>query len=205
MKGHTRSESWRRLQLKRLTELINQNEHVILEALNEDLQKPNTEAFFEVLSLRQEINLTQRELSKWMKPRKKNVPIWLKPGEAKVIPEPLGCVLIIGAWNYPFMLTLQPLISALAAGNTVILKPSEFSPATSEIIEKLISAYFPEGEVKVLQGDGSFAKDLLKERFDHIFFTGGSKIGSLVMGAASKNLTSGLAASTTPLRGLFHE
>ena len=92
-------------------------------------------------------------------------------------------------FNYPFMLTMQPLISAIAAGNTAIIKPSEYSPATGNLIEKLISIYFPEGEVKVLQGDGAFTGKLLKERFDHIFFTGGEAIGKKVMTAAAKHLT----------------
>ncbi len=189
IKGETKPESWRRLQLKRLKSLIDENESSILKALFEDLQKPSTEAFFEIIALRQELKLTERELSSWIKPKEINVPLWLKPGEAKVIPEPLGCVLIIGAWNYPFMLALHPLISALAAGNTVVLKPSEFSPATADLIEKLFAKYFPKDIVKVFQGDGLFTQELLKEKFDHIFFTGGSKIGQKVMSAAAKYLT----------------
>ncbi|AAP99420.1 MULTISPECIES: aldehyde dehydrogenase family protein [Prochlorococcus] len=187
--GHTRSESWRRAQLKKIKGIIDQNQKEILNALSEDLQKPSTEAFFEILSLRQELQLYENQLSSWMKPQNIKVPLWLKPGEASVIAEPLGCVLIIGAWNYPFMLTLQPLISALAAGNTAILKPSEYSPATSELIEQLFTKYFPPDIVKVCQGDEYFAAELLKHKFDHIFFTGGSETGKKVMSAASKYLT----------------
>ena len=87
-----------------------------------------------------------------------NVPLWLQPGKAKMVAEPLGCVLIIGAWNYPFMLTMQPLISALAAGNTVVLKPSEYSPATSKLIDKLIKKYFKPDEVKVFEEMESLLK-----------------------------------------------
>ncbi len=187
--GKTSSLSWRRTQLKTLKEMLSKNEQIIMKALFDDLGKPRTEAFFEILSLTQEIKLAEKELSSWMKSKEIKVPIWLKPGEASVRSEPLGCVLIIGAWNYPFMLTLQPLISALAAGNTAVLKPSEFAPATSDLIEKLISNYFPKDVLKVFQGDGSFTETLLKEQFDHIFFTGGSEIGKKVMAAASNYLT----------------
>ena len=111
------------------------------------------------------------------------------PGEAKVISEPLGCILIIGAWNYPFLLTQQPLICALAAGNTAILKPSEFAPSTSKLIGRLISEYLPKDVAISLEGDGEFTQELLNIKFDHIFFTGGTTIGEKVMKRASKYLT----------------
>ncbi|WP_269622411.1 aldehyde dehydrogenase family protein [Prochlorococcus marinus] len=187
--GETRSESWRRLQLKRLSNLLNQNQNAILKALYADLQKPQTEAFFEILALKQELKVCQQKLSKWMKPKSIEVPLWLKPGKAYVINEPLGCVLVIGAWNYPFMLSLHPLISALAAGNTAVLKPSEYAPATSGLIEKLISQTFPNNVVRVLQGDEHFSEKLLSHNFDHIFFTGGTETGRKIMAAAAKTLT----------------
>ena len=187
--GNTRKVSWRRVQLKRLKEMLYQNENDIINALFNDLAKPSIEAFFEIASLRQEIKIAEKELSNWIKPKSIGVPIWLRPGEASIRNIPLGCILIIGAWNYPFMLTLQPLISALAAGNTAILKPSEFAPATSELIERLITNYFPKNVVRVIQGDGSLTENLLNEKFDHIFFTGGSKIGKKIMAAGANQLT----------------
>ncbi len=189
VKGKTQKMDWRRAQINRLKTMISENENKIINALFSDLNKPNTESFFEIVALKQEIKVTEQGLSNWVKPKRIKVPIWLQPGQAITKSEPLGCVLIIGAWNYPFMLTLQPLISAFAAGNTAILKPSEFAPATSELIGKLINNYFPKNIVQVFQGDGTFTKQLLKEKFDHIFFTGGSKIGKEVMIAASNYLT----------------
>ncbi len=187
--GETRSESWRRNQLKTIDLIIDKHESEIIDALKTDLGKPETEAFFELIALKQEIKLAQKKLKFWMRYKPIDIPLYMQPGSAKIIPEPLGCVLIIGAWNYPFMLTIQPLISALAAGNTAVLKPSEFSQSTSNLIDSLFSKYFPKNIVRVLQGDGDFSKKLIENRFDHIFFTGGSRVGSKVMEAAAKHLT----------------
>ena len=115
-RGLTRATTWRQEQLQRLSDLVEQHEQDVLAALAADLGKPPTEAFFEIVALRQELKLAQRQLRRWMRPRRVPVPLAQRPGRADVIPEPLGCVLIIGPWNYPFSLTLQPLISALAAG-----------------------------------------------------------------------------------------
>ena len=187
--GQTKSEQWRRLQLQRISKLIEENEELVIKSLYKDLGKPLTEAFFEIAALRQELKLTKQQLTRWMKDKRVSVPLSLQPGEAVTRPEPLGCVLILGPWNYPFSLTIQPLISALAAGNTAIIKPSEHAEETSRLIEKLICKYFPKNVVKVFQGDGSVAERLLKEPFDHIFFTGGESIGKKVMKAAAENLT----------------
>ncbi len=186
--GETRSEEWRRLQLKRIKEIIENHQSEIIEALKVDLGKPETEGLFELLALIQELRVTELNLSRWMRSKKINIPLSLQPGNAKVKPEPLGCVLIIGAWNYPFMLTIHPLISAFAAGNTAVLKPSEFSPATSGLILKLFSKYFPKNVLRVLEGDGELSQTLVNQNFDHIFFTGGSETGAKVMQAAAKNL-----------------
>ena len=128
-------------QLNRLGELITNHEQEVLKALSDDLGKPQTEAFFELISLRQELNFTIKNLRRWMRPRTVPVPLTQRPGQATVIPEPLGCVLIIGPWNLPFSLTLQPLISALAAGNTAVLKPSEQAPSVSALISRLIPTH----------------------------------------------------------------
>ena len=144
---------------------------------------------FELIALKQELKLVEKKLSSWMKAKSIDVPISLQPGKAMVRIEPLGCVLIIGPWNYPFSLTLQPLISALAAGNTAVIKPSEHSPATSKLIAEIIPKYFPSEIVQVFLGDGSVAASLLKKRFDHVFFTGGTETGKKVMKAAAENLT----------------
>ena len=187
--GKTRPEKWRQEQLCTLSNLLDNHQREILNALNQDLGKPPTEAFFEIIAVKQEINLAKKKLSNWMKAKRINVPVSLQPAQAFVQPDPLGCILIIGPWNYPFSLTLQPLVGALAAGNTAILKPSEHAPNVSNLIKKLIEKYYPENIAQVIEGDGNTAADLMTQKFDHVFFTGGENIGKKVMEAASKNLT----------------
>ena len=188
-RGETRSLNWRLEQLKRLRALVMNHEQEVLKALKQDLGKPPTEAYFEVVALLQELKLTETNLRRWMRPRSVSVPLAQQPGQASVIPEPLGCVLIIGPWNYPFSLTLQPLISALAAGNTAVLKPSEHAPAVADLIERLIAVHLDEEVVSVQQGDGGVAAGLVAMPFDHIFFTGGGAVGSRVLAGAAPNLT----------------
>ena len=188
-RGETRSLNWRLEQLKRLRALVMNHEQEVLKALKQDLGKPPTEAYFEVVALLQELKLTETNLRRWMRPRSVSVPLAQQPGQASVIPEPLGCVLIIGPWNYPFSLTLQPLISALAAGNTAVLKPSEHAPAVADLIERLIAVHLDDEVVSVQQGDGGVAAGLVAMPFDHIFFTGGGAVGSRVLAGAAPNLT----------------
>ena len=188
-RGLTRPLGWRLDQLQRLRSLIETHEKDVLDALAKDLGKPPTEAFFEVVALLQELKLTQKNLRRWMRPRPIPVPLAQRPGRAAVVPEPLGCVLIIGPWNYPFSLTLQPLISALAAGNTAVLKPSEHAPAVADLIAQLIPQHFDPDVVNVELGDGAVAAHLVALPFDHIFFTGGGSIGRKVLEGAAANLT----------------
>jgi len=187
--GKTRDKKWRRHQLNSLSNLLENNQQKILNALNQDLKKPATEAFFEIIAVKQEIKLAQKNLSSWMKAKPINVPVSLRPAQALVQPDPLGCILIIGPWNYPFSLTLQPLVGALAAGNTAVLKPSEHAPNVSALIKQLIKKFFPPEIVQVIEGDGNIAAELITQKFDHVFFTGGEQIGKKVMEAASRNLT----------------
>jgi len=186
--GKTRKPKWRRKQLHALSNLLESHQKEILDALSKDLKKPPTEALFEIIAVKQEIKLAQKNLSNWMKSKQINVPISLKPAKAFVQADPLGCILIIGPWNYPFSLTLQPLVGALAAGNTAVLKPSEHSPNVSSLIKKLIELYFQPSIAQVIEGDGNIAADLMTHKFDHVFFTGGENIGKKVMEAAAKNL-----------------
>ena len=187
--GLTRPLAWRKEQLGRLMTLVEQHEQDVLKALQKDLGKPATEAFFEIVALRQELKFTRRHLRRWMRAKRVPVPVALSPGQAQVIPEPLGCVLVIGPWNYPFQLTLRPLISALAAGNTAVLKPSEHAPAVAGLIAKLVADHFEPEVVRVEQGDGAVAAQLVAMPFDHIFFTGGGNIGRKVLAGAATNLT----------------
>ncbi|CAK6698642.1 4,4'-diaponeurosporen-aldehyde dehydrogenase [Synechococcus sp. CBW1107] len=187
--GLTRPIAWRQAQLQRLDGLLSENEPAILEALSADLGKPPVEAYFEVVAVRQELRLAQKKLKRWMAPRPVPVPLSQLPGRAELVAEPLGCVLIIGPWNYPFSLTLQPLVSALAAGNTAVLKPSEQAPHTSALIARLVGRHLDFSVVAVQEGGADVAGELLELRFDHIFFTGGGRVGRLVMAAAARTLT----------------
>ncbi|WP_254932756.1 aldehyde dehydrogenase family protein [Cyanobium sp. WAJ14-Wanaka] len=187
--GLSRSLEWRLTQLDRLTQLLSRHEGEVLEALAADLGKPALEATFELVAVRQELALTRRKLKRWMAPRPVGLDLAMRPGQAFIQPEPLGCVLIIGPWNYPLHLCLHPLVSALAAGNTAVIKPSEHAPRTAELLERTIPEVFPADVVQVVTGDGATAAELLKEQFDHIFFTGGGRVGRLVMAAAALHLT----------------
>jgi aldehyde dehydrogenase (NAD+) len=189
LRGETRPLSWRLAQLERLEALLEAAGAPLQEALAEDLGKPPMEASFERVAIRQELKLTRRHLRRWMAPQSVGLPPWAKPGRATLQSEPLGCVLIIGPWNYPFQLCLHPLVSALAAGNSAVLKPSEHAPRTAELIADLVASHFPPEVVQVVNGDGAVAAALLQERFDHIFFTGGSRVGRLVLAAAAPHLT----------------
>jgi aldehyde dehydrogenase (NAD+) len=187
--GITRPLAWRLQQLERLARALEEHSDAVLEALADDLGKPAVEAFFDLVAVQNELRLCRRQLRRWMEPQRVGMPLTLLPGQAEVIQEPLGCVLIIGPWNYPFQLCVKPLVSALAAGNTAVLKPSEHAPATAALISRLIATAFPDGTVQVVQGDGAVAEALLQERFDHILFTGGERVGRLVMAAAARHLT----------------
>ncbi|MEB3166182.1 MAG: aldehyde dehydrogenase family protein [Cyanobacteriota bacterium] len=187
--GETRALAWRHQQLERLGALLERAREPLLQALAADLGKPPVEAWMEWLSVKHELRHTRHHLARWLRPRAAPLPAWLLPGRAAVHREPLGCVLIIGPWNYPFQLCLRPLVSALAAGNTAVLKPSELAPHTAELIAELVRDRFEPTVVQVVQGDAAVGARLLEERFDHIFFTGGSRVGRLVMAAASRHLT----------------
>ena len=189
VEGTTRPEAWRRLQLDRLHALVCDHEQEVLEVLHQDLAKPPLEGMAEVVALLQELKLARRNLRQWMRPQSIRVPLVQQPGRAQLIREPLGCVLLIGPWNLPFSLTFWPLVSALAAGNTAVIKPSEQAPATAELIERLVPRHFPSDVVRVVNGDARVAAELVRLRFDHIFFTGGGRIGAKVLEGAAANLT----------------
>jgi len=188
-RGDTRSIAWRLEQLDRLQALLDAAAQPLLEALALDLNKPPVEAAYELIGVTQELKYARRHLRRWMRPTPIGLPVWAWPGSARLRPEPLGCVLIIGPWNYPFQLCLIPLVSALAAGNTAVLKPSEHTPHTAALIHRLVQQHFPPETVQVVEGDGAIAAELLREHFDHIFFTGGARVGRLVLAAAAPHLT----------------
>ena len=159
-------------------------------ALAEDMGKPEIEAWLtDVAAVRKDIEGIERRLDNWTAPRHVRVPWTLRPGRAQVVPEPLGAVLVIGPWNYPVRCLVLPMAFALAAGNTVAVKPSELAPATAELLAKLLPSYLDPRAVVVVPGGPDVAQDLLAQRWDHVFFTGGGRVGRLVLAAAAPHLT----------------
>ena len=189
--GATRPYQWRRQQLLLLQQAIRSAEAAIHEALYADLKKSPEEAFATETGLvLAEIRHTLKHLAKWMRPRKTGTNLVNVPATSRVYREPLGVVLIIAPWNYPFQLSLVPLAAALAAGNTVVLKPSEWAPATAAVMETILTRLFPADAVRVVQGDGAAIVPSLirKFRFDHIFFTGSVPVGQAIYRLAAEQL-----------------
>lgn len=185
-----RSLSSRKNRLKRLKRVISSREGEILDALRKDLGKSPTEGYLtEISVLYQEIDLFLSRLEGWSRPRRVPTPLTLWPAKSRIVPEPYGRVLIIAPWNYPFQLLFSPLVGALGAGNTAVLKPSESAPATAELAASLVHEAFPEGEVVLFPGDAAITEALLEESWNYIFFTGSPRVGRLVMSAAAKHLT----------------
>jgi len=188
--GKIRPEDWRRGQLHRLKAMIEDNEGAILDALHADLGKSGFEGrLTETGTVLAEIGHVLKHLSSWMRPGRVWTPLTNQPGRSMTRPEPLGVVLIIAPWNYPFNLLATPLIGAIAAGNCAVLKPSEISAHTSRVLARLIPDYMDPEAIRVVEGAAETATELLNERFDHIFFTGGENVGRIVMTAAAKHLT----------------
>ncbi|MDX5339997.1 MAG: aldehyde dehydrogenase family protein [Cyclobacteriaceae bacterium] len=177
--------------IEKLGKWINSHQKDIQNALWEDFRKPALEsALSEIYPVTSEINHTVKNLKKWMKTRSISAPMNMVGTKSYILPEPKGTSLIISPWNYPFNLSIGPLVSALAAGCTTILKPSELTPSTSRLIENMINELFKPEEVCVLNGGAEVAQALLALPFDHIFFTGSTKVGKIVMECAGKNLSS---------------
>ncbi|MEG5043360.1 aldehyde dehydrogenase [Microcoleus sp. B4-C1] len=186
--GKTKDVDFRLEQLKKLKSAIELNQSRIVDAVKADLGRPEFEAYLEIASIA-EVNYALKNLKSWVKPRKVPASIDQFPASARIYPEPLGVVLIIGPWNYPFQLMISPLVGAIAAGNCAILKPSEIASHTSEVVADMISKTFDPAYVAAVEGGVEISQQLLAEKFDHIFFTGGTKIGRIVMEAAAKHLT----------------
>jgi aldehyde dehydrogenase (NAD+) len=186
----TKPYAFRYQQLKKLKQMILDHEQEILNALHHDLNKSAFEAYTTEVGFNlKSIGETLKKLKHWMKPKRYPSEIFLPFSKALVQPEPKGLVLIIGPFNYPFQLVIEPLIGAIAAGNTVVIKPSEFTPKTEAVLEKIINNHFDPAYLRVIKGDATVTQTLLKERFDHIFFTGSTRVGQIVYEAASKFLT----------------
>lgn len=188
--GATREILFRIKQMQKLAQAIEYREEEILRALKLDLGKSPVEAYLSELGMvKAELSYIIKNLRQWAKPERVRTPMLFFGGKSQIYPEPLGQVLIISPWNYPFYLGMAPLVGAMAAGNCVVLKPSELAPHTSALLCKLSSEIFAEEYIAVLEGGAESSQALLEQCFDHIFFTGGPMIGKIVMQAAAQNLT----------------
>lgn len=188
--GRTRPLSWRRAQLDGMRKLLEDNAEQLLAALAADLGKPAAEGWVTDIGFTiGEIKLLQKNLRKWTRPERVSTPIVALPGSSHRVAEPLGVVAIISPWNYPIQLLLSPAAGAIAAGNSVVLKPSEIAPHTSTVITELIHRYLDPDAVQVIEGGVAETTELLAQKFDHIFYTGNGRIGRVVMEAAAKHLT----------------
>ncbi|XP_022136446.1 aldehyde dehydrogenase family 3 member F1 [Momordica charantia] len=188
--GRTRSAEWRKNQLISLIQFIHDKESSIFEAMYQDLGKHPVEIY------RDEVGVVLKSakdalccLQKWMAPQKKYVPLLFFPAKGEVLSEPFGLVLIISSWNFPISLSLDPLIGAISAGNTAVLKPSEYAPACSSLLASTLPLYLDSKAIKVMEGGADVSEQLLLHKWDKIFFTGSPKVGRIVMSAAAKHLT----------------
>lgn len=187
--GKTKDVNFRIEQLTTLKQAIIEHEQSIVEALKADLHKPELETYLTEISVIKDIDYAIKNIQNWSKPKKAAVSWDFFSYSAKIYPEPLGVVLIIGPWNYPFQLIISPLIGAIAAGNCAIIKPSEIASHTSGVIAKIIAKHFDPTYIAVVEGGVEASQKLLAEKFDHIFFTGGTAVGKIIMAAAAKYLT----------------
>lgn len=189
--GHTQSYAFRISQLKRLQQCILQQEQAIQAALYQDLKKSPEECWVtETGFVLMEISNALKQLNNWMKPQRVSTNLLNFPSRSYLLKEPLGTVLIISPWNYPFQLLLVPLVGALAAGNCAVVKASEYAPATAQILQQIIEACFAPEEVLFCAGDGATVIPELMNGFvfDHVFYTGSTAVGKLIYAMAAKNL-----------------
>ena len=188
--GKTKTLAFRKEQLNKLKDGLKKYESKFVQALYDDLHKPEMEAYATELDVSvEEINHVIENLGSWMEPEPVATPLFFQPGRSMTICEPHGVSIIIGPWNYPIKNLIGPLIGALCAGNTAVIKPSEISPATSNVMRDMLADIFPPDYVTCVEGGVLETTELLKERFDYLLFTGGTEIGRIIYQAAAKHLT----------------
>jgi aldehyde dehydrogenase (NAD+) len=188
--GKTRSVEWRKEQLRALERLMVDNETKIADALEKDLGRSPFEAWMaDIASTAGEARDAAKNVRKWMRRKYRLLERSQLPGRGWIEYEPYGTVLIIGAWNFPFVLTLGPAVGAIAAGNAVVLKPSEVCPASSALMAELVPRYLDPDAIAVIEGDGAVSQELIAQGFDHLLFTGGTEIGRKVYEGAASHLT----------------
>lgn len=187
--NQTKTYEFRINQLRRLKKAIKNNEEEITKALYDDLGKSSVEAYTtEIGFVLNSIEATLKKLKKWMKPKKVKTPLFMFGSKSYILQEPLGVICIIGPYNYPFQLVIEPLIGAMASGNTAIIKPSEYTLKTEAVLKKIINETFDENYLRVVTGGKEVTSELLDFKFDHIFFTGSATVGQIVYEKASKYL-----------------
>ncbi|KAL4596215.1 hypothetical protein ACB092_12G148500 [Castanea dentata] len=190
LSGKTRSYEWRVTQLKNILKMSEDREQDIVKALHSDLTKPELESsIYEISMLKNACTLAIKKLKQWMKPEKVKTSLTSFPSSAEIVSEPLGVVLVISPWNYPFLLSIDPVVGAIAAGNAVVLKPSEVAPATSSLLAKLVGEYLDNTLIRVVEGAVAETSALLEQKWDKICYTGNGRVGRIVMAAAAKHLT----------------
>lgn len=188
--GVTKDISFRVKHLHRLEHLIKSNEKLLLDAIYSDFKKSSYDTYSsELLLVYREIALMVKNIRTWSRKQRVKTNLANFPARSYLLPEPYGVTYIAGAWNFPYQLTLIPLVDSLASGNTAVVKPSERAPHTSAVMAKLINENFPSEYVRVIEGGADTAQEILRQKFDYIFFTGGTKIGMKVYEAAAKQLT----------------
>ncbi len=189
--GATRPYAARRNALKALKHALHKHEEALLTAMHTDMRKARFEAYMADIGLVYgEIDHALRNLRDWMRPEHVPTPLTLWPASSSIHPQPLGVVLIIAPWNYPALLVLSPLVGAIAAGNCAVVKPSEETPQTAEVLEKIIAEAFPKEHVTMVQGPGATVIPPMMEafRFDHAFFTGSPAVGRKILAMAAAQL-----------------
>ena len=188
--GLTRPLAWRRAQLEAMIRMLEENEADFQAALAADLGKPAVEGYLtDIAYVVSEVKMMLKNLERWNKPQRVRTPLVAMPSKSRLVPEPLGVVLVIAPWNYPIQLLLVPVAGAIAAGNAVVMKPSEVSVATSGVLARLAPRYFDQSAIALVEGGVPETTELLDQHFDHIFYTGNGTVGRIVMAAAAKNLT----------------
>ncbi len=188
--GTTRPLEWRRTQLRAMSQMLSDGEAEFLEALAADLGKPAIEGWMtELRHVQNEIHHILHNLKDWSSPERVRVRAMLRPSKASIVAEPLGVALVVAPWNYPLHLLLLPMAYALAAGNAVVGKPSEITMRTAAALSRWVPRYLDESAVAIVEGDAPGVTSLLKEHWDHIFYTGNGTVGRIVMEAAAKHLT----------------
>ena len=188
--GRTRSPEWRQQQLRQLERMVAENESAIATALAEDLGRKPFEAWLaDIATTAAEAKYAAKKVRKWMRRQYRLLELSQLPGLGWVEYEPYGTVLIIGAWNYPFYLTLGPAVGAIAAGNAVVLKPSEIAAASSRLMAELVPRYLDTDAIAVVEGDAAVSQELIAQGFDRVLFTGGTEIGRKVYEGAAPHLT----------------